>query len=222
MTQAESVPWLQAGGYVLGLFAIAVIYGWLVAPYSLMVLPLGVIFLSVVSLAKPKPIENCISKMASVAFGVLYCCTLFPFLGRLRSLDQGLQLSIIALFCTWASDTSAYFVGRVFGRHKLYPVISPKKTVEGAVGGIAGGIAAAYAVVWALGADLAGHHVVSLGALAAVFGIFGDLVASMVKRSTQTKDSSQLIPGHGGVLDRFDGVMFAAPAVYTYVILFLS
>ena len=222
MTQTQSLPIIRWAGYLLGILLVAATYGWLVAPYSVVVLPLGVILLSMLSLAKPYPIEASIKRVAIVAFGVLYCCALFPFLGRLRSLDQGLQLSVIALFCTWGGDTAAYFSGRFLGRHKLYPAISPKKTVEGAVGGIFGGIAAAFAVQWVLGFEITTPHLIALGALAAFFGVFGDLVASMLKRSTETKDSSHLIPGHGGVLDRFDGVMFAAPAVYTYVILFLS
>jgi len=222
MTKADSLPVIRGAGYLLGLFLVAATYGWLVAPFAAVVLPLGVILLSMLSLAKPHPIETSIKRIAIVAFGVLYCCALFPFLGTLRSLDQGLQLSVIALFCTWGGDTAAYFSGRLLGKHKLYPAISPKKTVEGAVGGIFGGIAAAFAVQAVLGFEITTSHLIALGALAAFFGIFGDLVASMLKRSTATKDSSRLIPGHGGFLDRFDGVMFAAPAVYTYVILFLS
>ena len=84
------------------------------APFAVVVLPLGVILLSMLSLAKPYPIETSIKRIAIVAFGVLYCCALFPFLGALRSLDQGLQLSVIALFCTWGGDTAAYFSGLTF------------------------------------------------------------------------------------------------------------
>ena len=222
MTQADSSLLLRGAGYLLGFLVIAGIYGWLPTPYSLVVLPLGVILLSVLSLAQPQPIDDSVRKVGIVAFGVLYCSGLFPFLGRLRELENGLQLTVIALFCTWGGDTAAYFAGRLFGKRKLYPAISPKKTIEGALGGVFGGIAVAFVVKLIFGFESGAFHLLVLGSLAACMGIFGDLVASLVKRSTGTKDSSHLIPGHGGVLDRFDGVMFAAPAVYTYVILFLS
>ena len=160
-------------------------------------------------------------------FCVVYCCGLLPFLANLRMFPvHGLTLSLLALFCTWGGDTSAYFVGRMLGKHKLYPIISPKKTVEGAAGGILGGIAMAFLVQLILSyfveVQLPYVHLAQMGAIAAIAGIHGDLSASMLNRSTDTKDSSALIPGHGGILDRFDGVMFAAPSIYHYAIFFLS
>lgn len=222
MTVHEPRSVLCLAGYALAGLLIAGMYGWISPGLGGLILPIGLMILAIFSLAKPHPIEDSIKRVAIVLFGVLYCATLFPFLGKLRVMEQGMQLAVIALFCTWGGDTAAYFAGRFFGKRKLYVAISPKKTMEGAAGGIVGGIAVAFVIQAVLGFNGASYHLAAMGAGAALMGIFGDLIASMLKRSTNTKDSSNLIPGHGGVLDRFDGVMFAAPAVYTYVILFLS
>jgi phosphatidate cytidylyltransferase len=103
------------------------------------------------------------------------------------------------------------------GKKKLAPVISPKKTIEGAVGGVVAAIAMAFILRHFFMPELAPIHTLAVGSIAAVAGIVGDLCESLLKRSTGIKDSSNLIPGHGGVLDRFDGVMFAAPAIFLYV-----
>jgi phosphatidate cytidylyltransferase len=152
--------------------------------------------------------------------GVGYCCGLIPYLSLLRNLGGGLGLAFGSLFCTWASDTGAYFAGRAFGKHKLYPKISPSKTIEGLIGGLVAAVAVAIAVrhVFSVGISLV--DAVAIGSIAAIFGTAGDLCESMLKRSVGAKDSSTLIPGHGGVLDRFDAVMFVAPAIYLYVLLF--
>lgn len=121
----------------------------------------------------------------------------------------------------WATDTSAYFTGVFFGRTKLCPAISPKKTVEGAIGGIIGstimsGIFAKY-----FAPDLIYHGMV-LGFLGSIFAQAGDLTASVFKRHAGIKDYGKIMPGHGGILDRFDSILFTAPVVYYYVILFIQ
>ena len=132
---------------------------------------------------------------------------------------MGLGLSLGAIFCTWAADTGAYFAGRAFGRHKLYPKISPGKTVEGAIGGLASAVGAAFLIRFLFDVPMEAAYTAGMGAVAGVAGVIGDLSESLLKRSVGAKDSSRLIPGHGGVLDRFDGVMFAAPALYAYVVI---
>ncbi|MFC1611249.1 phosphatidate cytidylyltransferase [Myxococcota bacterium] len=187
-------------------------------------LPLGpaimaaTLVLFVAILAHPDPIETSIARIAFVGLGVVYCGGLFPYLARLRGMEEGLTLAAAALFCTWAADTGAYFAGRSLGRHRLYPKISPKKTVEGCVGGILAAVGAAFLVCWLFDSSLELLHVIVIGAVAAVVGTVGDLTASLLKRSVGAKDSGNLIPGHGGVLDRFDGVMFVAPTIYLYVL----
>ncbi len=119
---------------------------------------------------------------------------------------------LAALALVWAADTGAYFAGRHWGRRKLAPAISPNKTVEGALGGVVGGVAAALAFGALAGAGPAQWPALALAALAAVLAsIVGDLVESLLKRQAGVKDSGDLIPGHGGVLDRIDGVLAALP-----------
>ena len=141
---------------------------------------------------------------------------------------------LLTLCFAWGGDTAAYFAGRAFGRHKLAPVVSPHKTVEGAVGGIAGSVAAGCLLTAAYSLLSAGYPVISIqirpkhylvliltGAVASVLGILGDLFASAVKRQAGIKDYGTIFPGHGGILDRFDSVMFIAPFVAIAVRYFL-
>jgi len=116
--------------------------------------------------------------------------------------------------CVWASDTTAYYLGKNFGKHKLYPTVSPKKTVEGAVGSVIGGGLAA-TLCWCWFFPLVSlPYLLFLGLVTGAVTIVGDLVESMFKRDANIKDSSGLIPGHGGVLDRLDSVLFAGPVLY--------
>jgi phosphatidate cytidylyltransferase len=114
-----------------------------------------------------------------------------------------------------AGDTAAYFVGRALGRHKLAPSISPGKTVEGAIGGLLGGVLGAWAVSEA-GLGLPSTHAAALGGLVALAGIAGDLLESLLKRWAGVKDSGRLFPGHGGMLDRLDSLLFGAAVLYYY------
>lgn len=134
---------------------------------------------------------------------------------------------ILLILCfAWGGDTAAYFTGRAFGRHKLAPVVSPHKTVEGAVGGVLGSILAGVLLTAAYTVLSSGYEVISItmrpqhylvlmfmGAIASILGILGDLFASAVKRQVGIKDYGTIFPGHGGILDRFDSVMFIAPFV---------
>jgi phosphatidate cytidylyltransferase len=121
----------------------------------------------------------------------------------------------LAFVVAWGNDTAAYFAGHSFGRHKMFERISPKKTWEGFAGGVAGSVVGALAVRWLLAPQALGigaAAVVGLGA--AVLGPLGDLAESMVKRAAGVKDSGNTIPGHGGLLDRIDALLFVAPWIY--------
>lgn len=126
----------------------------------------------------------------------------------LRDVPNGRDWVFLALFSTFAVDTAAYFTGRAIGRHKLAPRISPKKTVEGFAGGYAGGVAAAVLLNYFLGLRIDAWQVAVLAALLPAAATLGDLAESAIKRSMHIKDASELIPGHGGVMDRFDSLLF--------------
>jgi len=129
------------------------------------------------------------------------------------STPNGHHWLLVALVIVWAADTGAYFVGRKLGRHKLAPRISPNKTIEGLAGGVIAGVVAGVGIAWLVaGAQAAQLPAVALVALAAVlFSVVGDLFESLLKRHAGVKDSGHLIPGHGGILDRIDGVLAALP-----------
>jgi len=131
--------------------------------------------------------------------------------------DAGIRWFMIILAVTWAGDTAALFIGRRFGKTQFAPRISPKKTNEGAIGGLLSSVLAALLLNRLLFKDLPGIHVFAVAVLTGVFGQFGDLAESMLKRGAEVKDSSRLIPGHGGVLDRIDSLLFAFPVAYIYL-----
>ncbi|MBS63039.1 MAG: hypothetical protein CMN27_08815 [Salinisphaera sp.] len=146
------------------------------------------------------------------ATGLLTLVAAVAAVTYLHQSDQGALLLLAFFFLVWAADTGAYIAGRTFGRHKLAPAVSPGKTREGAVGGVVAAMVFAGLGAWVLGfgeARLVGF--VLLGAWVAVISIVGDLTISMFKRHAGIKDSGTLFPGHGGVLDRLDSVLAAAP-----------
>lgn len=153
-------------------------------------------------------------------FALMYLVFLPLFLPRIYETAHGLHWVLVFLFINWAGDTGAYFVGKKHGKKKLYPRISPKKTVEGALGGLASsfGIALVYKVLFFR--SMPWLAVLFVPIIVGVVAQFGDLVESFVKRAFGRKDSGSLLPGHGGVWDRFDGVVFSLPVMYVCVRLF--
>ena len=127
---------------------------------------------------------------------------------------NGRDWVLLALFSTFAVDTAAYFVGRALGRHKMAPTISPGKTWEGAAGGLLGALVAVIVLALLLDINISYWQMVLLGFLIAVFAQLGDLVESKLKRSAGVKEASKLIPGHGGILDRLDSIVFTGVVVY--------
>ncbi|MCB0178248.1 MAG: phosphatidate cytidylyltransferase [Anaerolineae bacterium] len=135
----------------------------------------------------------------------------------LRQLPDGLTWVWLALIANWSADTMAYLVGRTWGRHKLWPRHSPKKTWEGLAGGVVGGMIGAVVVIL-IASSLSWITGIIIGAIIAVAGLFGDLSISMMKRHAGVKDSSNLFPGHGGFLDRLDSVLFVSIVVYYFAL----
>ena len=163
--------------------------------------------------------------VAVTTFGVIYTGGTLAFGYALRYHDYaigaaaGLAVVLLPLVLTWGTDIAAYFVGRALGRRKLMPSVSPGKTVAGAVGGLVAAVVLAWAYetlvlrpVAQVGMRL--HHVVLFGVVVSVAAQVGDLAESLLKREAGVKDSSHLIPGHGGVLDRFDSLLFVLPVAY--------
>ena len=152
-------------------------------------------------------------------FGVCYVPVMLSFLCQTREMDDGTFTVWLIFLSSWGCDTCAYCAGMLFGKHKLAPVLSPKKSIEGAVGGVAGAalLGLAYGLVLGTHMEEFDNPVVACAiscAIAAVISQIGDLAASAIKRNHDIKDYGHLIPGHGGILDRFDSMIFTAPAIY--------
>ncbi|MBI2914900.1 MAG: phosphatidate cytidylyltransferase [Firmicutes bacterium] len=166
------------------------------------------------------PDQHRLSGASAAVFGSVYTGGLLSFLVLLREVPLGgFGIVALVLAATWATDSAAFFVGRGLGRHKLVPRLSPAKTIEGALGGLAAGTLAGSAGGWFLSgtAGMGLWQGAFLGILVAVAAQVGDLVESALKRSAGVKDSGRLIPGHGGILDRFDSLMFVAPAAFLFL-----
>ncbi len=163
--------------------------------------------------------EGAFAAWAWMLAGVLYVGWLLSHLVALRIVGGAAWL-YLAVLATFASDTAAYGIGKGFGRHKLAPQISPAKTWEGAVGGLVGAVVIAllFTLRTPLQLPIGYAEAVLLGLLISVFGQLGDLAESLLKRSTGIKESGGLMPGHGGMLDRLDSVLFAGVAVYIYYV----
>lgn len=172
-----------------------------------------------------KETQMATTHIATTILGVIYIGFLGSHLIMLRehplriNLDYGYGASFVflAFVVTWAGDTGAYIVGSAIGRRPLIPRISAKKTKEGSVGGLVFAVAAAVIAKESFAQYLALWQAIVLGVLAGVVGQFGDLFESLIKRDAEIKDTSDMIPGHGGVLDRFDSLLFTAPLIYYFI-----
>ena len=164
---------------------------------------------------EPDPVAS----WALTVVGGLYLGWLGSHFLRLRALDDGWFWSLTAYGCTWLADSGAYFVGRAWGRHKLAPKLSPGKTWEGSFGGLVAGALSGVLLATLFG--LGSWHGLALGALIATISPVGDLGISMVKRQVGAKDSSNLIPGHGGVLDKIDSLLISVTIATYYIGIFV-
>ena len=155
--------------------------------------------------------------MASIV-GPLYVGLPLSYALLIRSLDNGAEWLLIALLTTFAVDSGAFFVGRIFGRHNLAPTISPGKTWEGSLGGVLAGVGACYVLAQLLDLPLFRWEAVGIGLIVGVISQIGDLVESFIKRAVGAKQSGNLLPGHGGVLDRLDSIVFVLVVLYYFAI----
>jgi phosphatidate cytidylyltransferase len=164
------------------------------------------------------PLQEAPVMVSHLVTGLIYGSVGLTALSALRLRpEEGLGWVIAALVITWANDTSAYFAGRFLGRHKLYPEVSPNKTWEGFFGGMVGSVVGMFIARGFFFPMFTVTDSLVLGILGGILGPLGDLVESMLKRAYGVKDSGRIIPGHGGVLDRIDALLFNAPLVFVYV-----
>lgn len=224
MLEARGMRPLRVLGIVLGAAVAASFAGPIAELEPATVLGVAVSLSFVAAMAwRPDPPAMLDGAVATILPIVLIA---FPmgFLEALRLVDRetGPDLVLLLLLCVMLGDTAAYYTGRAFGRHRMAPAISPKKTWEGAAGALAGSLlAAALAHGWFF-QRLTIPHAVVLAVLLCVVGILGDLAESMMKRASGVKDSSSLLPGHGGLFDRIDSLLFAGPILYGYWRVFLE
>jgi phosphatidate cytidylyltransferase len=160
------------------------------------------------------------ARVSRLFFGVFYVGLLFSFLILVRGLPHGIPLIFFLLFVTWAGDTGAYLTGRTLGAHLLCPRVSPAKTIEGSCGGALCSIAIALVCQRTFLGHITLGHCLALSAGINALNQIGDLSESAIKRSFKVKDSGKILPGHGGILDRIDSLLFAAPFLYYYIVLF--
>jgi phosphatidate cytidylyltransferase len=224
MAEAGYRPSLPATALVMaGLLAAARFPGW---PFFGLVLAASIIGTLIVQLLRP-PEGQPTQSWALTLGAALWLGFLGSHFVLIRDLSVPFGLGIgtrwlaLTFLVTWINDSAAYFVGKAIGRHPCCPYLSPKKTWEGTAGGWIGGLAATALLGYWL-VDLPWLHGLALGALVATVAPFGDLAKSMVKRQMKVKDFSALIPGHGGMFDRIDSLLFVAPVVYYYVTLVLG
>ncbi len=184
------------------------------------VLALGTLALILSHLTMASELDRVGPRLSATLAALVYTVFTLTHIGLLYGLEDGWRWVFLVLLFTFMGDTGAYFTGKAIGRHKLAPRISPKKTWEGSAGGLVASVAAAMA--WSPTIpSLDMPHAALLGLVGGALGQLGDLGESLLKRSAGVKDSGSILPGHGGVLDRFDAVSFSAPIVYYYVISFV-
>jgi phosphatidate cytidylyltransferase len=160
--------------------------------------------------------------IGSVLMGIVYVILPITALNYLafyaaHSYNHRIILGVFILI--WINDTGAYVTGSLFGRHKLFPRISPKKSYEGLAGGTLFTLAAAFGMKYLMGTILQTHDWMVIGIITCILAVYGDLTESMFKRKADKKDSGSIMPGHGGFLDRFDSILFVVPAVLVYLLL---
>ncbi|MFC1873259.1 phosphatidate cytidylyltransferase [Chloroflexota bacterium] len=176
------------------------------------------IIIPLICLLLYKPNGEASTRWAWTIAGIFYIGWLVSYLVSLRNIEGGRDWLFFALFITFSSDIAAFLIGRAFGKHHLAPTISPNKTWEGAIGGAVAAIITSLILVNILNLPINYGQGILLGFFVSIFGQIGDLVESLLKRNMGVKDSGNLMPGHGGFLDRIDSVVFAGILVYYYVI----
>lgn len=190
------------------------------------IVPMMVVYLLVMLAVYVLTFPTYSDKQIMAAFmDFFYVSVMLSFVYLIRNMEHGLVLVLLIFVSSWINDTCAYFVGRALGKHKMAPVLSPKKSIEGLTGGIvgAGVFGAVFGILFDKYVDTMNYAPLLfavVGAVGALPAVIGDLAASAIKRNNDIKDYGKLIPGHGGILDRFDSIIFTAPIIY-YLLVYL-
>jgi phosphatidate cytidylyltransferase len=185
-------------------------------PFLLVLL---LLILTVLFMGTSRDLGSAITHIGISLFGILYIGFLLSYIPLIRNFPEGKTWSLFLILTVWAGDIFAFGTGTFFGKHKLYPKISPKKSYEGLLGGLLGSILIARSYAFFFLPELGTGRCVFLATGIAFLGQIGDFSESMLKRSAQVKDSGSLIPGHGGMLDRLDSFLFSSPFLYYAILL---
>lgn len=224
--ESVSFPFRIAGYLAGSLLVLSFSFQSFVIELPFFIFPAGTMIVLILALFSRMELDKAFRAAVLTLFGALYVGGLMAYMAGIRMIESGGEYGsdlLMMLFCIiWAGDTFAYFIGRWIGKHKLAPEVSPKKTIEGAVAGFLFGVLAAVGCRFAFVQQISLMHAVLLGAFVGVLGQIGDLCESILKRSAHVKDSGTILPGHGGMLDRVDSLLFGAPAMYYYFYLVLN
>jgi len=221
MARSADIP-CPIGTALIGVVGLLAASWWLQISGAAAAVIVITMALPTIQLAHPNRPRQALSGAAVAVFTSLYLGLGGACLLWLRQWPEdsvGIRLIILFLVSIWVGDSGAYYVGKNFGRHRMSPRISPKKTWEGLLGGATTTFVACAAADRLLGLDFGWAHVLGLTAILAVAAPVGDLIESQFKRDTGVKDSSSLLPGHGGLLDRTDSLVYSAPPVLAYLVL---
>ncbi|MDD5347366.1 MAG: phosphatidate cytidylyltransferase [Candidatus Omnitrophica bacterium] len=216
MLERKGIPCFKYFGIGMGaVIPLSIMFRFeLTRKWELLFIMLALLFLFMMQF-KRRQSQGAVVGISTTIFGILYISWFFSFLIRIRLLENGVGLFAAILLITKLGDVGAYLVGARFGKRPLIPRISPKKSVEGAIAGLV------FSVLGALVAkpwlSFSYGHMILIGAFGGILGQLGDLSESLMKRDCQVKDSSEIIPGFGGVLDLIDSLLFTAPVFYFYV-----
>lgn len=221
MVFQEKGGWEKTEGFVTGaVIPLAAYFGGVPLMFAAVVFAFHVFFLLFLARIRQHPME--LSSLMKVVFGYMYIPLMMSFFILLRSMEQGIIWVIFIVVMTFSSDISAYYTGKYHGKRKLYPAVSAKKTVEGALGSMVGTVAGAVLFKLIFFPELPLLHSLVLGFMGGTLGQLGDLCASSIKRISMVKDSGSFLPGHGGILDRLDSFIFIIPFVYFYAVLVIQ
>ena len=191
---------------------------------TLILASIGLLFISfsLLFLFRIRSIDTAAREISYALLAFLYIPFLMMHLVQLRLTPYGIQWIFVIMLIVMTNDSAAYYTGSAFGKHRLYPLVSPKKSVEGAIGGLIGSLCGTFLAKYTFFLQLSFRDAVVTALVVGMIGQAGDLFESLLKRSFGVKDSGTIIPGHGGVLDRLDSILFAAPITYYYVLFFFK